>query len=174
MSADGRAPFQRGSRWGKGLTVCLVALLWRMASAAEESVSSAEIESARRQVRYLTDSLAAARGQVDALKARLDRSEFDKVSASDAAKSAETVELGEKEFRILEINKELGIAVLNAGRRQGVRPGLQFAVMHKNKVAATVKVVDVRDAIAGAVIQRASWGEPRAQDRAVLMPGSRE
>ena len=174
MNAGGQVPFQRHSRLCTGLAVCLVVVLWRVAGASEESVSSPEAESVRRQVRYLTDSLAEARAQVDALKARLDRSEFDRISGSAAAKSAETIELGEKEYRILEFNRELGIAVLNAGHRQGLRPGLQFAVMHKNKVAATVKVVDVRDAIAGAVIQRTSGGEPRAQDRAVLMPGSRE
>lgn len=171
MRADGHRSVQR--EWRPvpiGLVVLVIAACARGVTAGD----SGELEALQRQVVYLTESLASSRAQVDALKARLDRCEFDTVSGSDAGAAAQPIEIGQKEYRILEFNRELGMVIVNAGRRQGVRPGLQFAVMRKDKVAATVKVVDVRETIAGAVLQRASGGELRPQDRAVLMSGARE
>ena len=163
-------------QWGRRgvLVVAVWVSLLTAAYSDEGGTSSQEVESLRRQVKYLSESLAGARAQVDALKARLDRNEFDEVLASDVGKASEPTEPGENEYRILEVNKELGMAVISAGRCRGLRPGLQFAVLHKDKVMATVKIVDVREAIAGAVIQKVSGCEPRAQDRAVLVTESRE
>ncbi len=131
-------------------------------------------ESLQRQVRYLAEALANVRAESDALKARLDRKRFDEAGGSGTEIAVDPSVSWGRDYKILEINEELGIAVLNAGRRQGIRPGLQFAVMHGDRAIATVRVIDVRAEIAGAVLQKTHGAHPRAQDRAVLVTGSRE
>ena len=78
-----------------------------------------------------------------------------------------------KEYRILDVNKELGMVILSGGRQDGVKPGVQFAIMQENRAVATVRVVDVRTAVAGAVIQKTGWAYPRVQDRAIVVTGSK-
>jgi hypothetical protein len=81
----------------------------------------------------------------------------------------------EIDYRIVDVNRGLGMAVLNAGRRQGVRPGMTLAVMQSDRAVATLRVVDVRGAVAGAVIETVmAWRYPRAQDRVIRMAGIRE
>lgn len=133
-----------------------------------------EVEFLRRQVRYLADALAGARAESDALKARIDRKRFDEAGGSGSETAADLVEGWGKDCKILEINEELGIAVLKAGRRQGMRPGLQFAVMRGDRAVAMLRVIDVRETIAGAVLEKGRGGSLRAQDRAVLVTGDRE
>jgi len=134
-----------------------------------------EVVRLQRQVGYLSEALAKARAENDTLKARLDRREFDGASgALEDVLPGGTGPQG-KEYRVLDVNKDLGLAVLNAGRRQGVRPGLRFAVLQNDKTVAMVRVVDVRANIAGAVVQGASvWSFPRAQDRAVMVTDTGE
>jgi hypothetical protein len=82
---------------------------------------------------------------------------------------------GETEYRIVDVNKGLGMAVLNAGRRQGIRPGMTLAVMQGDRSVATLRVVDARGAVAGAVIETAmAWRYPKAQDRVIRVAGRRE
>ncbi len=133
-----------------------------------------EVEVLRRQVQYLADALAGARAESDALKARLDRKRFEEAGGAGAEIAFEQVEGWGKDYKILEINEELGIAVLKAGRRQGIRPGLQFAVMRGDRAIAKLRVIDVRETIAGAVVDKSHGTSIRAQDRAVLVAGTRE
>jgi hypothetical protein len=142
---------------------------------ADEAVGGPdETEKLRKQVRVLAAALGDAMARVDAIEARLDRKAFDNARETWGVPSMGSAGLGETEYRVVEVNKELGIAVLNGGRRQGLRPGLEFAVTDGDKVVATLRTVDVRGAIAGAVIERRGRSYPRAQDRAVLASGSRE
>ncbi len=127
------------------------------------------------QVRVLSEALAAARAENDVLRARLDREDFDAAGGSVEDVVPGSRRSGDEDCRILDINKGLGMAILSAGRRQGIRPGMVFAVMQGDRSVATLRVVDARMAIAGAVIEKASpWRYPRAQDRAIRVAGSRE
>ncbi len=54
---------------------------------------------------------------------------------------------------IIETKNELSLVIANVGQRQGVRVGMPFQVWRDGKVVGTVKVVDVRDRISGAIIQ---------------------
>lgn len=133
--------------------------------------NESDVARLRRQVKYLGEALATAESKVDAVRAQLDR------RASMAAGCSQTVVAGDaakgKEFRILEVNDELGMVILDGGRRDGLRPGVEFAVLEKDRTVATVRIVDVRAAVAGAVIQEMGRGIPKARDRAVLVAGSR-
>lgn len=54
--------------------------------------------------------------------------------------------------RIVSIKEEMGIAVLNVGFRQGVRPGMPFSIFREDKPVAHALIVDVRQGICAAVL----------------------
>jgi len=54
---------------------------------------------------------------------------------------------------VVSIKEELSLVVANIGSRQGVRVGMPFKVVRDDHLIATVRVVDVREKICGAVIQ---------------------
>ena len=54
---------------------------------------------------------------------------------------------------IISIKEELSLVVANVGNLQGVKVGMPFRVMRGNREIATVRAVDVREKICGAVIQ---------------------
>ena len=144
-----------------------------MAAASDEAEpTTGKVEFLQRQVWYLSEALASARAETDFLKARMDSRAYE-VAGGTGGLPAESVTVVEKEYLILDINKELGMVILNGGRQDGVKPGLQFAVVQGDRAVATVRVVDVRTAIAGAVIQKPGRELPRVQDRAIVVTGSR-
>ncbi len=104
-----------------------------------------------RQVRVLTAALAAARSEADGLKARLDG----RVLAA-----APAAALPEGGARVLEANRELGLVVMDAGSRQGVKAGMVLMAVRGAKPLARVRVVDVRRRVAGAAIEEVLPGSP--------------
>lgn len=54
---------------------------------------------------------------------------------------------------VVSIKEELSLVVANVGSRQGVRIGMPFKVVRDDRIIGTVRVVDVREKICGAVIQ---------------------
>jgi cell shape-determining protein MreC len=57
---------------------------------------------------------------------------------------------------VISIKEDLALVVANLGSRQGVKVGMPFQVRRGNAVVGTIRVVDVREKIAGAVIQSLS------------------
>jgi hypothetical protein len=133
---------------------------------SEEDSGPARLEL---QVRYLSAALAAAWSEVDALRARLDGKILG--SAPAAVPGDGMARLLEGGARVREANRELGLVVLDAGARQGVRAGLVLMVMRDKQPLARVRVVDVRRRVAGAVIEELSAGAPYPGpgDRLVVM-----
>lgn len=69
----------------------------------------------------------------------------------------------------------LKMVVLGAGAQDGMRPGLVYDVMRREIWVARVRVLDVRDRVAGAVVEQGkSSGFPRAGDRAVVSRSERD
>lgn len=54
---------------------------------------------------------------------------------------------------VVEYKPELALVIANLGSRQGVKTGMPFQVWRGDRQIASVRVVDVRDAISGAVVQ---------------------
>ena len=88
-------------------------------------------------------------------------------SPNDAGEAAGAV------WQIRALNEALGVVVVDAGRRAGLRPGMRLAVIRGTRGVAAVRVVDVRERIAGAVLERSETA-PRPGDRLVLLAGRGE
>lgn len=54
---------------------------------------------------------------------------------------------------VVDYKPDLALVIANLGTRQGVKTGMPFQVWRGNRQIASVRVVDVRDAISGAVVQ---------------------
>jgi hypothetical protein len=54
---------------------------------------------------------------------------------------------------VVDYKPDLALVVANLGARQGVKTGMPFQVWRGERQVASVRVVDVRDAISGAVVQ---------------------
>lgn len=150
-----------------------VLLLCGVASVVPAAEVTGDLELLRRQVKYLAEALATTKAEVDGLRARLDNRAYEAAGGMTGIRS-EAAGMKGKEYRILDVNKELGMVVLDGGRRDGMKPGVQFAVMQGDRAVATVRVVDVRSAVAGAVIQKTGWAYPRVQDRVIVVTGSKD
>jgi chromosome segregation ATPase len=55
--------------------------------------------------------------------------------------------------RIISLKDDLSLVVANVGTKQGVAVGMPFQVLRENRVIGTVRVVDARERISGALIQ---------------------
>ena len=130
-----------------------------------------ESDTAREQLVRLTeavmDLLKTSEG-IDA-KSRLKveqelRSAASLASLPNADKNSSTVNAGLTSGSVVDYKPELALVVANLGARQGVKTGMPFQVWRGEKQVASVRVVDVRDAISGAVVQTSSAGDIRAGD----------
>ena len=65
------------------------------------------------------------------------------------------------------MNQALGVVVLDAGLGLGIRPGMLFGVLRDDRVVGRLRAVDVRERIAGAVLEETEGEWPEAGDRAV-------
>ena len=120
-----------------------------------------DLEDQSRRIRKLSEALAEA-------QAALDLKEEQRVQAVDSA--VETPMDVPVESRIVDSNAELGLVVLDQGARQGVRYGLPLTVMRDRRRVARIRVVDVRERVAGAAVEETARGDyPQKGDRAVLI-----
>ena len=70
----------------------------------------------------------------------------------------------------ISVKEDLSLVVMNLGSKQGVKIGMPFRVMRDDRLIGTVQVIDVRERIAGAIIQNlSSEREPiKVGDRLVV------
>jgi chromosome segregation ATPase len=70
------------------------------------------------------------------------------------------------EGRVVSIDPEIGLLVLNVGRDSGVRIGMPISVKRDNQPIGTALIVQVRESITGALLQSiAGNGEVKVGDR---------
>jgi len=62
---------------------------------------------------------------------------------------------------VISIKDDLALVVANVGARNGVKVGMPFQVLRGDQLIGTVRVVDVREKIAGAVIQNLNSDKER-------------
>jgi hypothetical protein len=63
--------------------------------------------------------------------------------------------------RAISVKDDLALVVMNLGSKHGVKVGMPFQVIRGNRLIGSIRVVDVREKIAGAVIQNLSSEKER-------------
>ncbi len=64
---------------------------------------------------------------------------------------------------VISVKDDLALVVMNLGSKHGVRVGMPFQVVRDQRLIGSVRVVDVREKIAGATIQNLSSEKDRIQ-----------
>ena len=73
------------------------------------------------------------------------------------------------QVRVLEVNRDMQVAVVSGGSGAGMKTGMRFYVLRGDRMIAQLKLVDVRDRVAGGLIERVEKGSfPEAGDRVIL------
>ncbi len=72
--------------------------------------------------------------------------------------------------QVISFKEDLRLAVLDIGRRSGVRIGMPVEILRKDRSVGTAVVVDVRDSISGAIIQETFQPGDRVQVRDRVKP----
>ena len=128
---------------------------------AEENASlQRENDLLRRRLRTISESLASA-------QAALDTREAERAPAEDtlSRRAGEAVDCW-----LVDVNPDLETAILSQGARSGVRYGLPLVVTRDRRKVASLRVVDVRENVSGAVVVETASGDyPRKGDRAQVM-----
>ena len=120
-----------------------------------------DLDDRNQRIRKLSEALAEAQSALDVNEAR---------RAQAVGSAAETPVDVPVEARIADVNADLGLVILDQGARQGVRYGLPLTVMRDRRRVARIRVVDVRERIAGAVVEETARGDyTQTGDRAVLI-----
>lgn len=78
-----------------------------------------------------------------------------------------------EDAQVVSLDPEVGLVVVNAGRQSGLRVGMPLNLTRNEKPVGTALVVDVRDAIAGALLQEVAPAEEvKVGDRIKPRPDS--
>ncbi len=121
-----------------------------------------EADELRSQVKDLTVTLAETVAELDVARA----AEGSAVGPAVTPAAANADGAG---ILVVDVNRSLGMVVLAAGGSAGVKPGMRFAVMRDRRLVARVRASDVRDAIAGAVVEELEKDDfPVKGDRAIV------
>jgi hypothetical protein len=148
----------------KGPTVAEQEASVAVTALAEQNAKlRAEAEALRGEVKSLTVTLAETVAELDLARAQAGR------PVEPVAAAAGNGALGEAGLVVLDVNRPLNMVVLAAGAAAGVKPGMQFAVMRDERLVARVRASDVRDAIAGAVVEELEKDDfPEKGDRVII------
>ena len=170
-----RVVYGDAGRAVRGILAALMLVSVSGGAAAQGAASVAEnaadarlkekAESLQSQVELLTKALAAARAEADDLRAELNLSRFE--PGAPAAMTGQ-------DLTVLDVNRALKMVIVSGGARQGMKPGMKFMAVRKDKGIASVRIVDVRKMLSGAVVEKLESGAyPERNDRLVMM-GSQE
>ena len=119
-------------------------------------ISQQELERRTKQLHTLSESFLkyvqatpkAAEGDRAAAMASIEAAGKALKDIADAEPVADVAD-----SQIVSIDQEIGLIVFDAGREAGVRVGTPIAVLRGERPICTAMIVDVRDAISGAVLQ---------------------
>lgn len=93
------------------------------------------------------------------------------VAAASGGVPGETVVMVDdlSRVRVLDVNRDQHVAVVSGGQRVGMKVGMRFYVLREEKMIARLRLIDVREQVAGGLIERVEKNVfPEEGDRLVL------
>lgn len=124
----------------------------------------AEVESLRTQLELLRRELAETRARIDSERVPRGVSDAKAVAVQSAVSYDDLARV-----RVLDVNRDMKVAVVSGGMRAGMKPGMRFSVIRNDEAIAEIRLVDVREVIAGGMVEAMNDERlPEAGDRLVL------
>jgi hypothetical protein len=125
----------------------------RIAEEDRKEVLSALIELSEAVLAYQQVSSSTSAEAREVLEAAVRKAHRAMGVSSSGAAEATAVPATLTDASVIAVKDELALIVTNVGRQQGVREGMPFRVTRGDEDIGVVRVVDVREKIAGALIQ---------------------
>ena len=122
----------------------------RILDRQKRSLTEAIILLSESAVAYAKDAPTASEEQKQNLNRSLTVVEKS-VAGSETKSASQNIDL--QNVSVVSLKSELSIAILNAGSKQGVHPGMPFAIFRQDRAIGRAMAIDVRPNICGAVIQ---------------------
>lgn len=126
-------------------------------SVRDLDIAQQEIERQSSAIRRLSESFLEVLKASTSLDPKVRaKAESALAAANEALAPVETPEAGPADLsaaRVVSIDSSIGLVVFDAGRATGLRVGTPITVLRGERPLYSALVVDVRDAIAGAVLQ---------------------
>ena len=124
-------------------------------SIIEEIIHTANVQDDRRQVMTKSVmSLLKTSSVIDGKnRAKVEENLRSAFALLDKEETKSIYAAGLTSGRVVDSKPDLALVVANLGSRQGVKTGMPFQVWRGQKQIASVRVVDVRDAVSGAIVQ---------------------
>lgn len=122
-------------------------------------ISQQELESLKSGLHRLSESfLNYLAATADASKSARSKAEASIAASGDLLSgitAGDEASLSDKlsNSRVVSIEPEIGLIVLDAGRRSGLRVGTPISVLKEDQPIYSAMIIDVRDSISGAVLQ---------------------
>jgi hypothetical protein len=127
-----------------------------LAAVRDLRIVQKEKDAAREQLVALTESVMQLLKTSEGVDAKLRLKVEENLRAASALIGNEETKsnvAGLTSGRVIDTKPDLALVVANLGSRQGVKNGMPFQVWRGEKQIASVRVVDVRDAVSGAIVQ---------------------
>jgi hypothetical protein len=142
----------------------------RVIAQERRSLSEALVRLADAAAVYAKSATGAPAESRLALEAEIRNANKQLGAAGAAVAEASAVPASITDAMAISVKEDLSLVVINLGSKQGVKIGMPFRVVRGDAVIGNVQVVDVREKIAGAVIQKlSSEREPiKVGDRLVV------
>ena len=130
----------------------------------------AEVNRLREEVAKLTMTLAQAKAELDEAKVSKGGNAAQQGGTAVAPDSGGAATMTADSWQITDVNPDLKLVVLDAGKDSGLKQGMMLYSLRGEKPAARLRVVDVRERMTGAVVEEIlSGGNPEKGDRVILM-----
>lgn len=149
-------------RWGTVAVWIAICLFFGMGGAQAGDSAQTEQQRLIEQLKRLVDAIET-NGNVAAETARARELLAATESTAQGAAATNAVPADRarptlQSARVLDVNPQLRVAVVNVGAEQGARVGMPMIVMRGNRAVAWLTVVEVRRQICGATIDRVAKG----------------
>lgn len=135
----------------------------RVIAEEKKKLSEAIVRLAESASLYARTATGAAPETRLALEAEIRNANLALGSASPNAIEVSSTHSTISDGRAISVRDDLALVVMNLGSKQGVKVGMPFQVIRGEKLVGSVRVVDVREKISGAVIQNLSSEKERIQ-----------
>ena len=124
----------------------------RIVDGQKKKVSEALVSLAEASMQFVKTAQSNDEAAKKALESALTNG--DKVLRAGAVSGdGPTVTKSLHDAKVVSLKQELGVAVLDVGSRDGVKPGMPFEIYREDKPVARVLVTEVRKGVSGAVVQ---------------------
>jgi len=120
---------------------------------AEAGAFESEVAELKAEISRLQEVIDGLQRDLAESRVKLDVAEFGNGRMTAEVAKPDVVPVDLHQLQIFEVNRDMKVSVINGGSSSGIKAGMMFHVLRGEQVIARLKMVDVRDQIAGGLME---------------------